>query len=121
MAQRLSADEATGRLVTHAALLEIANPGLHLPLRSGPGCAAALLARLETEVPSHDQPGEILELSANAQTQAWVRSGWASAEARWWAAEAAAGYPPQYPPLDPPAASGADGAAAVAARARKLR
>ena len=88
--------------MAHSALLEAASPAHAAPLRSGPGCAAALIARFAPQVDSHDQPGQILELSANAQAQAWMRRGFASAEARWWAAEAAAGYPPQHPPLDPP-------------------
>ncbi len=92
IAERVRADEASGRLVTHAALLEAANPAYRMPLRAGPGCWIALIGRFEMEVPSHDRGG-ILELSANAQTQAWLRGSWASAEARWWAAEAAAGYP----------------------------
>lgn len=100
MAERVRADEASGRLVTHAALLEAANPTYRMPLRAGPGCWIALIGRFEMEVPSHDRAG-ILELSANAQTQAWLRGPYASAEARWWAAEAAAGYPAG-PRLEPP-------------------
>ncbi len=102
IAERAGADEASGRLVTYAGLLEAASPAHNSPLRSGPGCAAALIARFAHEIDSHDQPGNILELSANAQTQVWMRRAYASAEARWWAAEAAAQYPQQHPPLDPP-------------------
>lgn len=102
IAERLSAAESAGRLVTHVALLEAAGPAHRAPLVSGPGCADALIARFAPEVRSHDRPREILELSANAQTQAWMRRGFASAEARWWAAEAAAGFPEETRPLEPP-------------------
>ena len=102
LAERASADEASGRLVTHSAVLEAASPAHAAPLRSGPGCAGALIARFAPEIDSHDQPGTIAELSANAQAQAWMRRGFASAEARWWVAEAAAGYPALDPPMDPP-------------------
>ena len=102
LAERASADEATGRLVTHTGLLEAASPAHSAPLRSGAGCAGALIARFAPEIDSHDRPGGIVELSANAQAQAWMRRGFASAEARWWAAEAAAGYPALETPLDAP-------------------
>ncbi|MCY3661782.1 MAG: S-layer homology domain-containing protein [bacterium] len=102
IAERLSAAESTGRLVTHMALLEAASPAHSAPLASGPGCADALIARIAPEVRSHDRLGKILELSANAQTQAWMRRGFASAEARWWAAEAAAGFPEETQPLENP-------------------
>ena len=93
IAERLTVAESTGWLVTHMALLEAASLAHNSPLVTGPGCAAALIARFAPEVPSHDLPGYILELSANAQTQVWMRRGYASAEARWWAAESAAGWP----------------------------
>ena len=102
MAQRASVAESTGRLVTHMALLEAASAAHDVPLVSGPGCAGALIARFAPEIPSHDQPGQILELSANAQAQVWMRRGYASAEARWWAAETAAGYPVETRPLARP-------------------
>ncbi len=102
MAQRASVAESTGRLVTHMALLEAASAAHDAPLVSGPGCAGALIARFAPEIGSHDQPGQILELSANAQAQVWMRRGYASAEARWWAAETAAGYPTETQPLARP-------------------
>ena len=102
MAERLSVAESTGRLVTHTALLEAASAAHNAPLVSGPGCAEALIARFAPEVRSHDRPRKILELSANAQTQVWMRRGFASAEARWWAAEAAAGYPTETQPIEHP-------------------
>ena len=103
MVERLSAAESTGRLVTHMALLEAASPAHYAPLVSGPGCADALSSPAShPEVRSHDRPRTVLELSANAQTQVWMRRGFASAEARWWAAEAAAGYPTETQPLERP-------------------
>lgn len=106
MATRLSVAESTGRLVTHMGLLEAASPAHQASLVTRPGCAEALIARFSPEVGSHDRPGFIAELSANAQTQAWMRRGYASAEARWWAAEAAAGYPTEPQPLATPLTSG---------------
>ena len=106
MVERLSLAESTGRLVTHMALLEAAGPAHHAPVVSGPGCAGALIARFAPEIRSHDRPRKILELSANAQTQAWMRRGFASPEARWWAAEAAAGYPTETRPLEQPLPQG---------------
>lgn len=106
MAERLSVAESTGRLVTHMGLLEAAGAAHRAPLVSNPGCAEALIARFAPEVGSHDRPRYIAELSANAQTQAWMRRGYASPEARWWAAEAAAGYPRETEPLEHPLSRG---------------
>ena len=102
MAERVSVAESAGRLVTHMGLLEAASAAHQAPLVSGPGCAEALIARFGPEVRSHDRPREIAEVSANAQTQAWMRRGFASPEARWWAAEAAADYPREPQPLADP-------------------
>ena len=106
MAESVSVAESTGRLVTHQGLLESAGPAHEAPLVTGEGCSAALIARFEPEIRSHDRPAYIAELSANAQTQAWMRRGYASAEARWWAAEAAAGYPGEGQPLAEPLMTG---------------
>ncbi len=102
IAERLSVAEATGRIVTHTGLLEAAGEAHRAPLVANPGCAEALIARMAPEIASHDLPRKITELSANAQTQAWMRRGHASPEARWWAAEAAAGYPSEPQPLEHP-------------------
>lgn len=107
IAKRASIAESTGQLITHTALLEAASAAHDAPLVSGPGCAAALIARFAPEIGSHDQPGQILELSANAQAQVWMRRDYASAEARWWAAETAAGYPKETQPLARPLNRGA--------------